>query len=323
MLKPETKGNVKPIKNKIKNATLNGTAKSNNNKRESIIGADDGVKAENGVVFNCEENDSNSLNKRIVNINSEKKGIIFENTTAVWTSLGEYNKNGIFNMNINIEPGVLCVLVGQVGSGKSTLLNVILGELEVDSGSVTINGRISYASQEAFLFEGTVRDNIVFVEAFDENRYNEVIKVCALEQDLRLLPKGDETIVGERGVSLSGGQRARVNLARAIYKQADIYLLDDPLSAVDAHVGKHIFDKCIRDYLSEKTCVLVTHQLQYLQKVKHVVLLSNGKIEAQGPFRTLERINGDLLANMQEETNQENADTFEKRVKSRFDHFYG
>lgn len=182
-------------------------------------------------------NANNSLSKRIVNLNSEGKGILLENATAAWNTLDKDNKNGILNVNIEIQPSLLCALVGKVGSGKSTLLNAILGELEIDSGRITVNGSVSYASQEAWLFEGTVRDNIVFVEGFDERRYNQVIGVCALEQDFQFLPKGDQTVVGERGVSLSGGQRARVNLARAIYKQADIYLLDDPLSAVDTHVG--------------------------------------------------------------------------------------
>lgn len=104
-------------------------------------------------------------------------------------------------------------------------------------------------------------------------------------------------------------------MARAIYKQADIYLLDDPLSAVDAHVGKHIFDKCIREYLKHKTCVLVTHQLQHLQYVKHVVLMNKGRLEAQGPFQTLRRINSESLLHAQEDANQETAETFEKRVR--------
>lgn len=148
-----------------------------------------------------------------------------------------------------MEKGELCAVVGPVGSGKSTLLQVILGELELDEGRLEISGDISYAPQEPWLFEGSVKNNIVFVEDFNEKRYREVVKVCALERDFQLLPLGDETIVGERGISLSGGQRARISLARAIYRKAEIYLLDDPLSAVDTHVGKHIFEQCITEYL--------------------------------------------------------------------------
>lgn len=253
--------------------------------------------------------------RRHINTDPTMPGVVLENATAVWTLSDDQKSNGIFNIDMDIQPGLLCAIVGTVGSGKSTLLNVILGELELDDGSITINGTVSYAGQEPWLFEGTVRNNIIFVEEFDEQRYNEVIGVCALERDFRLLPQGDQTIVGERGVSLSGGQRARVNLARAIYKQADIYLLDDPLSAVDTHVGKHIFDKCIRDYLRNKTCVLVTHQLQYLQNLKHVVLLSRGRIEAQGPYQALRRKSKETLmslASPDEEKPQ--AETFETRV---------
>lgn len=153
-----------------------------------------------------------------------------------------------------MEKGELCAVVGPVGSGKSTLLQVILGELELDEGRLEISGEISYAPQEPWLFEGSVKNNIVFVGDFNEKRYREVVKVCALERDFQLLPLGDETIVGERGISLSGGQRARISLARAIYRKAEIYLLDDPLSAVDTHVGKHIFEQCIMEYLKVSTC---------------------------------------------------------------------
>lgn len=253
--------------------------------------------------------------RRHINTDPSMPGVILENATAVWTLSDDQKSSGIFNIDMDIQPGLVCAIVGTVGSGKSTLLNVILGELELDDGSITINGTVSYAGQEPWLFEGTVRSNIIFVEEYDEQRYKEVISVCALERDFRLLPQGDQTIVGERGVSLSGGQRARVNLARAIYKQADIYLLDDPLSAVDTHVGKHIFDKCIRDYLRTKTCILVTHQLQYLQNLKHVVLLNRGRIEAQGPYRALRRKSKETLMSLNAPDDEKpQAETFETRV---------
>lgn len=258
------------------------------------------------------------LGKRIIDSDPSMKGVILENATAVWTLSDDQKSHGIFNIDMDIQPGLLCAVVGSVGAGKSTLLNVILGELELDDGSITINGTLSYAGQEPWLFEGTIRNNIVFVEEYDEQRYNEIIHVCALERDFRLLPNGDQTIVGERGVSLSGGQRARVNLARAIYKQADIYLLDDPLSAVDTHVGKHIFDKCIRDYLKNKVCVLVTHQLQYLQHLKHVVLMSRGRIEAQGPYKVLRRKSKETLLSLSAaDDGGSGAETFETRVSTR------
>lgn len=247
-----------------------------------------------------------TLDKRIQNIHSVDKCIRLIGATAMWKLHDSHQMNGVFGLNVEIESG-LCAIIGAVGSGKSTILNVILGELELDIGSITINGSISYASQEPWLFDGSVRSNIVFVEEFDEQRYNKVVEVCALDRDFELLAQGDATIVGEQGSALSGGQKARVNLARAIYKHSDIYLLDDPLSAVDTQVGKHIFEKCINGFLKDKICVLVTHQLQYLQNINHVILMNNGKIEVQGAFRTLEKFNKELLMYAQEE-NDPNVD---------------
>ena len=121
----------------------------------------------------------------------------------------------------------------------------ILNELAVESGTMEVTGKVSYAPQESYAFISSVRDNIVFGSKYDEQKYNKVVKVCALERDFKLFPYGDKTLVGERGVSLSGGQKARITLARALYHEADIYLLDDPLSAVDANVAKHLFHKYI------------------------------------------------------------------------------
>lgn len=254
--------------------------------------------------------------ERIQTISNHQKFIRFENVTAVWQRHIERTQmNGIFDMSTEIGPG-LCAIIGQVGSSKSTLLNVIMGELSVDVGTITISGSLSYASQEPWLFDSTIRDNIVFVEDFDEQRYKRVIKVCALERDFEQLPNGDASIVGERGISLSGGQKARINLARACYRKADVYLLDDPLSAVDAHVGRHIFEKCIMEFLGEenKICVLVTHQLQYLSNVNHVILMNRGQIEAEGPFRTLQKINKDLLNQVEESSIDKSVDDIKMKV---------
>lgn len=188
------------------------------------------------------------------------------------------------DINLEVDPGVLTVVIGPVGAGKSSLLYLLLGELSYFEGKVEVNGVISYSSQEPWLFSGTIRQNILFGRKFERVRYEEVCYVCALITDFKLFPLGDKTFVGEKGASLSGGQRARVNLARAIYKEADIYLLDDPLSAVDAHVGKHLFEECISGYLSEKIVVLVTHQLQYLEDVEQIVLMKDGVIELKADY---------------------------------------
>ncbi|XP_013107786.2 probable multidrug resistance-associated protein lethal(2)03659 isoform X2 [Stomoxys calcitrans] len=228
---------------------------------------------------------------RTLNVGAPSKCIILRDTCATWetNALPGFRNSAVEKLNAQIMNKTLAAIVGPVGSGKTTFLNVLLGEVEIDSGEVLVNGKVSYCSQEPWIFEGTVRDNVVFVEDFNERRYKRVLKVCALERDLELLPRGDLTIVGERGVSLSGGQKARINLARAVYRKADIYLLDDPLSAVDTHVGKHIFERCINDFLSNKIRVLVTHQLQYLFDVEHLILMGSGCIVAQGSYQELQK----------------------------------
>ncbi|KAK5640052.1 hypothetical protein RI129_010863 [Pyrocoelia pectoralis] len=194
------------------------------------------------------------------------------------------------NINLTVKPCSLAAIIGPVGCGKSTLINVMLKELHLFSGTICINDQVSYASQDAWLFSGSVRDNILFGEKMDLVRYNEVIRVCALEYDFKLLPFADHTIVGGRGISLSGGQKARINLARAVYRDADIYLLDEPFAAVDSHVGKEIFEKCIQGFLKEKTVLLVTHQLNYLKDVDQLIVLENGTISSQNRWEEIEHI---------------------------------
>lgn len=193
----------------------------------------------------------------------------------------------IRNLSLGIKPRDLVLIVGRVGSGKSSVLMSILGELPVTSGCLQVNGRISYASQEAWIFSGSVRDNILFGKSMDPERYSEVIRVCSLNRDLDLLVDGDLTIVGERGVSLSGGQKARVNLARALYNEADLYLLDDPLSAVDAPVAKHIFNESLRTFLRKKTVILATHQLQFLRHASKVLVVDR---DSPAAFGTLQEV---------------------------------
>lgn len=209
--------------------------------------------------------------------NAPDKCVIFKNVTAMWGN----SQSGIEDVSFEINENQFCAIIGSVGSGKSTILYTILQEMEIDKGDLTVNGVVSYSAQEPWLFEGTLRQNIIFTEEYNEIRYKEVIRVCALERDLQLLPFTDLTMVGERGISLSGGQKARVSLARAIYRQADIYLLDDPLSAVDSVVGKQIFENCIKEFLRNKICILATHQEQYLKASNHIVVMENGKIQAQ------------------------------------------
>ncbi|CAG2057728.1 unnamed protein product [Timema podura] len=213
-------------------------------------------------------------------------GIRVVEATARW--LPDSAEPTLDKISLTVHPGRLLAVIGPVGSGKSSLLQMMLKELPLSNGKLSVNGKISYASQEPWLFAGSVRQNILFGQPYVRERYSQVVRVCALKRDFQLLPYGDRTIVGERGVSLSGGQRARINLARAVYMEADIYLLDDPLSAVDTHVGKHLFEDCISNFLRDKACILVTHQLQYLKQVDHIVILNYGKVEAEGTYYELQ-----------------------------------
>lgn len=179
-------------------------------------------------------------------------------------------------MNIEVNPGELLVVIGSVGSGKTCLLYAILSEIERVSGTLSLNGTISYSPQESWCFGGSIRDNILLGQEIDRKKYQAVIKACGLERDLKLFPASDQTFVGEKGYTLSGGQKARVTLARAVYRDADIYLLDDPLSAVDPHVANHIFDKCINGYLKGKTVILITHQLQFIRESDKIAVMNDG-----------------------------------------------
>jgi ATP-binding cassette subfamily C (CFTR/MRP) protein 4 len=178
-------------------------------------------------------------------------------------------------------------VIGKAGSGKSTLLQVIIKELDPVKGTREVEGTISYACQEPWIFSASIRQNILFGQDFDLEKYQKIIKICALEHDILLFPYGDQTLVGERGVMLSGGQKSRISLARAVYRNADIYLLDDPLSAVDANVAQQIFDKCIVEHLRNKCVVLVTHQIQYLRNVDRIYLLKTGTIADRGTYGNL------------------------------------
>uniref|UniRef100_A0A8C7JN64 Multidrug resistance-associated protein 4 n=1 Tax=Oncorhynchus kisutch TaxID=8019 RepID=A0A8C7JN64_ONCKI len=178
--------------------------------------------------------------------------------------------------NVEIQDLISTVLspVPPSNFPQSSLLSAILGELPHDKGVLKVKGQLTYASQQPWVFPGTIRSNILFGKALHPQKYEKVLRACALK---RLLPDGDLTVIGDRGATLSGGQKARVNLARAVYQDADIYLLDDPLSAVDAEVGRHLFEQCICGILKNKPRILVTHQLQYLQAANQILVLKEAE----------------------------------------------
>ncbi|KAJ8457503.1 hypothetical protein ONZ45_g18288 [Pleurotus djamor] len=192
------------------------------------------------------------------------------------------------DLSLRIERGSFVAIVGRVGSGKSSLLQALIGEMRKTRGEVKFGGMVSYVPQRAWIQNATVRENIFFGQPPDETRLNQVIEACSLEHDLSILPDGVETEIGEKGITLSGGQKARVSLARAAYSDADIVLLDDPLSAVDAYVGKDILDKCLLNGpLANRTRVLVTHALHVLDKVDYIYVLGDGAIVEQGTYESL------------------------------------
>ena len=182
----------------------------------------------------------------------------------------------------------LTVITGPVGSGKSTLLSAIAGEISDVSGTITFPGTVVYVPQTPWIFSGTIRENILFGQPYDQQKYTRVIKACALTEDIQRFPDYDQTVVGERGEVLSGGQKARVSLARAVYADADLYLLDDPLSAVDFKVGQHIFKTCINDLLGDKTRVLTSHQEQHMKEADQVIVLYKGRVLEKGNFTELQ-----------------------------------
>ncbi|GLC35697.1 hypothetical protein PLESTB_000485000 [Pleodorina starrii] len=201
-----------------------------------------------------------------------------------WDAAGEAVLRGV---SLEVRRGQLVMVVGQVGSGKSSLLAALLGEMHRRSGSVRVVGSVAYTAQDPWIQNTTLRNNVLMGAEFDEEAYVATLQACALVADLELLPAGDVSEIGEKGINLSGGQKHRVALARATYTAADIYLLDDPLSAVDAHVGRHLFDECICGLLGDKTRLLVTHQLQYLPSADLVVVMAGGEVQQVGTYDEL------------------------------------
>ncbi|KAI8930043.1 hypothetical protein BC831DRAFT_164672 [Entophlyctis helioformis] len=191
------------------------------------------------------------------------------------------------DINLSIPRGSLVAVVGSVGSGKSSFLSALIGGMRKTAGSSSVFGSIAYCAQEPWILTGTIEENIVFSDESVRPNIAKAVSASCLEHDLEILPNGLGTQIGEKGINLSGGQKARVALARAIARNADIYLLDDPIAALDAHVGKKVFDEAICGTLKSKTVVLVTHQLHLLPKVDFVVVLDNGRVAETGTFKDL------------------------------------
>ena len=220
------------------------------------------------------------------------------------------------NVNISIPAGSLTAIVGNVGSGKSSLLSAMIGEMVRVSGEVHCNGSIAYCAQQPWVQTTTIQDNILFGRPLDMGLLHKAIQTTCFDSDLETFPHGMATQMSEKGNNLSGGQKARLALSRAIYSDADIYLFDDVLSALDPRVGRTVFNNCIRRALQGKTRVLVTHQLQYLNQVDHIIVVSDGAIVEQGSFHDLVARNGELTRLLSEvETTSGDSDDPKKDEK--------
>ena len=217
-------------------------------------------------------------------LDKEKTQLVVSGVTCKLKENGNGERYLLRDVSFEANDKGLTVITGPVGSGKSTLLAAIAGEIIKSSGSVFCSGTIAYVPQTAWVFPGTLRENILFGEAYDEKKYTEVVEACALKEDINRFPNGDLSFVGEHGVVLSGGQRARVSLARAVYADAGVYLLDDPLSAVDSKVGEHIFEQCICRVLKEKIVILVTYSEKNMKEADKVVILHKGFVLGKGSF---------------------------------------
>uniref|UniRef100_A0AAZ3RUT3 ABC-type glutathione-S-conjugate transporter n=1 Tax=Oncorhynchus tshawytscha TaxID=74940 RepID=A0AAZ3RUT3_ONCTS len=213
-------------------------------------------------------------------------GVVIDSGTFGWSKEGP---PCLMRINVRVKKGSLVAVVGHVGSGKSSLLSAMLGETEKRSGHVSVKGSVAYVPQQAWIQNATLKDNIVFGQERKESWYRRVVEACALLPDLEILPAGDGTEIGEKGLNLSGGQKQRVSLARAVYRKADVYLLDDPLSAVDTHVGQHIFERVFgaEGLLKDQTRVLVTHGLSFLPQADLILVLVEGEITEMGSYLEL------------------------------------
>ncbi|XP_037789915.1 canalicular multispecific organic anion transporter 2-like [Penaeus monodon] len=219
----------------------------------------------------------------------EKSAVVVSGGEFTWGVKEDEEPWVLRDVDLRVEPGQLVAVVGSVGAGKSSLVSALLGEMTKNAGRVTVNGKVAYVAQQAWLQNASLKDNITWGQPVDEKKYQKVISACALQPDLDMLPAGDMTEIGEKGVNMSGGQKQRIALARAAYSDADIFLLDDPLSAVDAHVGRHIFDSLIgpQGLMNGKTRILVTHALAYLPRVDSVVVMQDGRLVERGTYSQL------------------------------------
>ncbi|XP_042233575.1 multidrug resistance-associated protein 1-like isoform X2 [Homarus americanus] len=229
------------------------------------------------------------------------------------------------DIDVEVECGQLMAVVGPVGAGKSSFMSALLGEMKKTAGRVAINGSLAYVSQQAWLQNATLRENIIWGLPFNRKRYQKVVRACALQADLDMLPAGDMTEIGEKGINISGGQKQRVALARAVYSNSEIILLDDPLSAVDAHVGRHLFEQVIGPHgvLKGKTRVLVTHSVTVLPQVDYVVVMKDGRMVEKGTYDQLVSSGGEFAQFIVQHLNDMGDEDVKEELDELYEHLEG
>ena len=280
----------------IKKEENNDNNNSNNNKSlypkeiemESIDDNNDNDNDDNEHLVLSSANLKNELVT-----NSDKKQFLSTNNSKIQKIIL------LKDINLQIKKGEHIGIIGEVGSGKTCLLNAIINNLQVftknnSKGNIKLSGKISFVSQNPWILNTTIEENILFFSQKDEEKYKKIINICQLEPDLLTLQKGDQTEIGEKGLNLSGGQKARISIARAIYTNSEIYIFDDPLSALDAYVGMNLFKGVFNEYLKDKTFIITTHALQYLNFFDRIIYMNDGKIEWVGTYNEI--INQDFYA---------------------------
>ena len=237
-------------------------------------------------------------NENIENTQNSKNKIIFEDKYILTSKKKKINSEEkivtlLRGIDFKIKKGEHIGIIGEVGSGKTCLLNSIINNLAVlnkegKDGNIQLSGKISFVSQNSWILNDTIEQNILFFKPMDREKYNKVISICQLIPDLQIFPQGDQTEIGEKGVNLSGGQKARMAIARAVYNDSDIYIFDDPLSALDAYVGMNLFNEVFNDYLKNKTIIISTHALQYVTYFDRIFYIHQGRIKFMGEPKDIE-----------------------------------
>lgn len=255
--------------------------------------------------FAAEELQDDAVTRKPAALNAGDEALRIRDATFTWDR--NDTRRCLEDIDYIARKGELSCIVGRVGSGKSSLLEAMLGDIWKIHGEVVIHGSTAYVAQQSWVMNASVKENIVFGHRWDPQFYERTVHACALTDDFKTLPDGDQTEVGERGISLSGGQKARLTLARAVYARADIYLLDDCLSAVDQHVGRHLINNVFgaKGLLASKTRVLATNSIPVLIESDFVTLLRDGKILEQGTYDQLMAMRGEVANLIRAANNEE------------------